>query len=214
MTEIERLLVRVAQGVSGGRSSGTPAGSKVVDFQGSLDWRDWDRLHMVASQLENGEYKPDEATPTVESRLEALEKRLLGYEAVKDYVDGLPTIQSICESPAVNDMVRDLVRAEEGNGRDEDRIRELIQDVLTDYMQEDNGWKDYLRDLVSKAVDDVDLDSFVDTYLRDRGVERYMDPEALRHEIEAVLSEVLAGAAALAKPASKRFGARKIGGGS
>jgi hypothetical protein len=49
-------------------------------------------------------------------------------------------------------------------------------------------------------------------YLRDRGVERYMDPEALRHEIEVVMCEVLAGAAALAKPATKKFGVRKIGG--
>ena len=70
-----------------------------------------------------------------------------------------------------------------------------------------------LRALVSKAVDDIDLDSYVDTHLRDKGVERYMDPMALRHEIEVIVCEFLAGAAALAKPDAKKFGVRRVGAG-
>lgn len=188
MTEIEKLVVQAAEALEHLEAEGVCDGE--VKVRGFFPEPLWDALFAAAERIKTGEPKPEQA-PTVEQRLEALEKRLVGYEAVKDYVDGLPTIQSICESPAVNDMVRD---------------------VLGEYMAEDNNWKDYLRDLVSKAVDDVDLDSFVDTYLRDRGVERYMDPMALRHEIEVVVCEMLAGAAALVKPAAKRFGARKIGG--
>jgi hypothetical protein len=183
MTEIQKMLVQVAQKLNGGQKNWDFSGSRtqpVVTVHVTLERDFWDTLHMVVSQLENGEYKPEEATPTVETRLEALEKNL---QQLHNYVDGLPG---------------------------DERVREIFREE----QMEGNDWKDYLRDLVSKAVDDVDLDGYVDTYLRDRGVERYMDPEAMRHEIEVVVCEVLAGAAALAKPAAKRFGVRKIGGGS
>lgn len=190
MTEIEKLVVQAAEALE--HLEAESVKDAEVRVRGFFPEPLWDALFAAAERIKKGEREPEEATSTVEQRLEALEKRL--------------TVNGLTDSDDFQRAVRHIISDE--------FLDEQVRDVMTDYMAEDNGWKDYLRDLVSKAVNEIDLDSFVDTYLRDRGVERYMDPEALRHEIEAVLSEVLAGAAALAKPASKRFGARKIGGGS
>lgn len=131
MTEIEKLLVEVANALT--HLNGGSVEGAMVKVSGTIPEPLWDKVFMVVSQLENKEYKPEEATPTVEQRLEALERRL-----------------------------------------------------------------DCLPDAAREAVHDIDLDSYVDTYLRDRGVERYMDPVALRNEIAAVFVDLMTGAAASA----------------
>lgn len=39
--------------------------------------------------------------------------------------------------------------------RSADVMREIAQEVVTDYLRDEGSWKDYLHDLVSKCVDDV-----------------------------------------------------------
>lgn len=68
--------------------------------------------------------------------------------------------------------------------RSADVMQEIAQDALTDYVTDGNHWKDYLRDLVSKCVDDIDLDGFVETYLRDKGYVKHEQFMALLKRVE------------------------------
>lgn len=179
MTENEKLFVEVARELKKLLDHKmTIEGVGEVSLRGYFPESLWNKLHYKAGHLAGvaeaeAAYKATKPEPdALKARLDKLEARLaalelapkgtqshvmdlvgrvekLEYEAESNIKSRLTTLEHLEQRSAdeMRGVAREVFRAESGNGRDEDEMREMAQ----------------------QAVDDLDLDSYVGTYLKDKG---------------------------------------------